>query len=334
MAQPLISRASYLHIYLDVFREIGIPVERRLSNSKLPSLIEEQPDAYVSLPLALDWIARTSSDLTPMEMGFFASRAVTLDSCDASLQTAVLDAATGRARVERFFRLAGVEDNSVIPRYHREGDHVRLIIGNSPLDGHPNACLAQWMNIQLVIAIIQSIAGKAWLPAEITFVSSLAVPEVAQEAFRTTRILTGQQSTSVLVQAEIFARSCYDMTTSETVQSGETFDIDAMDVWTFSRTLRSLIKPYLGDEGFDLGATAELAGMSARSLQRRLKHCGTSYGELVQETRFHIARSMLLDTSAMVRDVAMLSGYENPQHFSRAFRRMTGMSPSEYRKKC
>lgn len=331
MTQALITRAAYLHIYLDIFREIGIPVERRLSGSKLPDLIEEQPNAYISLPLALEWTARTGRDLTPMELGFLASQGISLDSFDVSLRTALLDAATGRMRIERFFNLLAVEDNSVIPRYCREGDFVRLIISHLTLDRHPHACLAQWLHIQVVIAIIQSIAGTTWMPAEITFMSRLPVPQAALQAFRNTRVLTGHQSTSVLVESEIFARPCNNLETAQTLENFDILDFDPGQGWTFGSALRNMIQPYVAEGRCDLGVAAELVGMSPRSLQRRLSHCGISYGELIQETRFHIARSMLTDSSAMIRDVAMMSGYENPQHFSRAFRRMTGMSPSEYR---
>jgi transcriptional regulator GlxA family with amidase domain len=76
---------------------------------------------------------------------------------------------------------------------------------------------------------------------------------------------------------------------------------------------------------------AELAGTSSRTLQRRLIRYGTSYAELGQEVRVQVARKMLSDDSMRICDVARMTGYENPQHFSRAFRRMTGLSPTEYR---
>jgi hypothetical protein len=49
-----IVRAAHLHVYLDELREIGVPVERALGSSRLPSWIEETPDAYVSIPLSLE----------------------------------------------------------------------------------------------------------------------------------------------------------------------------------------------------------------------------------------------------------------------------------------
>ncbi|AML53410.1 AraC family transcriptional regulator [Falsihalocynthiibacter arcticus] len=331
MKQPLITRAAYLQIYIDIFRDVGIPVERQLSSSRLPRLIEEQPDAFISLPLALEWIARTGYDLAPMELGFLASEGLTLDSLDGAMLAAVLDAPTGLARIERFFRLHALEDNSVTPRMSREGDNVRLIIENLSLDQHPYACLAQWLNLRAVIAVVQSIASEGWSPPEITFVAGFQVPESAQAAFPNTIVLTGQPNTSVLIEAQLLSQSCTEMASKDAVRGEEPLALNCEESWAFKSALRNMIQPYPSDGRSDLVSTAELAGMSTRTLQRRLMLCGTSYGDLVQEARFEVARTMLSDSTTKVRDVAMMSGYENPQHFSRAFRRMTGVSPSEYR---
>jgi AraC-like DNA-binding protein len=66
-------------------------------------------------------------------------------------------------------------------------------------------------------------------------------------------------------------------------------------------------------------------------LQRRLQLCGSSYSQILQEARFALACQHLDDPDLKVIDVAMMAGYESPQHFTRAFRRFTGITPSEYR---
>ena len=78
---------------------------------------------------------------------------------------------------------------------------------------------------------------------------------------------------------------------------------------------------------------AEIAGVSSRTLQRRLKLSGNSYSQIVQEARFDLARSYLDEPGMKVMDVAMMAGYDSPQHFTRAFRRFTGVTPTQYRKK-
>ena len=72
--------------------------------------------------------------------------------------------------------------------------------------------------------------------------------------------------------------------------------------------------------------------MSTRTLQRRLHQCGSSYSEVLQEARFEVARSLLDGSGTKIIDVAMTAGYESQQHFSRAFRRFTGVTPTAYRR--
>ena len=43
------------------------------------------------------------------------------------------------------------------------------------------------------------------------------------------------------------------------------------------------------------------------------------------------ASRLLQDTDCRIIDVAFSSGYTDPAHFSRAFRRMTGVTPRQFR---
>ncbi len=92
-----------------------------------------------------------------------------------------------------------------------------------------------------------------------------------------------------------------------------------------------MVQPYLADGRTDVAFVAEMAGVSTRTLQRRLKMSGTSYSKILQEARFELARVRLGDPGLKVIDVAMMTGYESPQHFTRAFRKFTGVTPSQYR---
>jgi len=76
---------------------------------------------------------------------------------------------------------------------------------------------------------------------------------------------------------------------------------------------------------------AEIAGTSVRTVQRRLADLGSSYSEVVDRARFDVASRMLTETDAPSIQVAQATGYGDPSHFARAFRRLTGLSPSKYR---
>lgn len=328
MREIAIVRAAHLHVYLDELREIGIPVERALEGSRLPSWIQETPDAYVSIPLALEWIARCGRDLEPMDLGFRAARRATLASLSVPLRQALLDAPTGFARMRALLRLAALDDSVLAPRMQLEGDQVRVVCDLHGLGGNPFICLGEWLSLRALISIVQSVAGARWRPPELTFVARERQSSAVQEAFPDTRILLGQTHTSMLVDRDVLARPGM-------AGDGLPFPHSCLDdeaaTWSFPAGLRAAIRPYLADGYPDLPLMAEVVGLSGRTLQRRLRQCGRSYSDLVREARFDLARELLIDPAARIIDVAMAAGYENPQHFSRAFRQLAGVSPSAYR---
>jgi AraC-like DNA-binding protein len=71
--------------------------------------------------------------------------------------------------------------------------------------------------------------------------------------------------------------------------------------------------------------------LSPSSLQRRLKKEGTTYRAVLQEVRCDLAGKMLEDGSKTLNEISFLLGFAELSAFSRAFKRWTGMAPSEYR---
>ncbi|MEM1030342.1 MAG: AraC family transcriptional regulator ligand-binding domain-containing protein [Myxococcota bacterium] len=80
-----------------------------------------------------------------------------------------------------------------------------------------------------------------------------------------------------------------------------------------------------------LGGVAKALAKSSRTLQRRLSEAGTSFQTLVDEERNAAARAYLADPRLGLDEVAFLLGFSEASAFSRAFKRWTGMSPTQYR---
>ncbi|EZI23932.1 AraC family transcriptional regulator [Pseudomonas extremaustralis] len=72
-------------------------------------------------------------------------------------------------------------------------------------------------------------------------------------------------------------------------------------------------------------------GLSVRTLQRRLEHCGIDFEALRDETRRHEAFQLLASGKYTATEIAYMVGYSDPAHFTRAFKRWTGSPPSRYR---
>ena len=71
--------------------------------------------------------------------------------------------------------------------------------------------------------------------------------------------------------------------------------------------------------------------LSQRTLQRKLKDEGTTYKELLDETRKELAKEYVNDTSLSFSEITYLLGFSEQSNFTRAFKRWQGQSPSAYR---
>lgn len=63
------------------------------------------------------------------------------------------------------------------------------------------------------------------------------------------------------------------------------------------------------------------------------KATGMSPTEYITKLRMHRAAELLIQTNLQVFDIALSVGYEDPQYFSRVFRRTWGVSPAVYGKR-
>jgi AraC-like DNA-binding protein len=71
--------------------------------------------------------------------------------------------------------------------------------------------------------------------------------------------------------------------------------------------------------------------ISPRTLQRRLNDWGVTFEELIDEYRRDRAFRLLMRDDHSVLEIAYSLGYSAPAHFSRAFKRWTGVTPRAYR---
>ena len=72
---------------------------------------------------------------------------------------------------------------------------------------------------------------------------------------------------------------------------------------------------------------------SSRNLHRKLKAEGTSFRLILDEVRYNMAQKYLLKRDVEISEIAFLLGFSDQSSFSRAFKRISGMSPREFIKK-
>ena len=88
-----------------------------------------------------------------------------------------------------------------------------------------------------------------------------------------------------------------------------------------------------GDPDLSLTMVADTFQISVPYLSSLFKaSAGVNFSNYVEDVRIEKAKGLLKNTSLSVGEIAVATGYSSTNSFSRAFRRVTGDSASEYRK--
>ena len=97
-------------------------------------------------------------------------------------------------------------------------------------------------------------------------------------------------------------------------------------------TACAYLKEHYMENGLSLEDTAALVGLSPSHFSRAFKEqAGEKYVDYLTRLRLNAAASLLRQTLASVRQIALAVGYSDPNYLSRIFHRRTGVSPKEYR---
>jgi len=95
--------------------------------------------------------------------------------------------------------------------------------------------------------------------------------------------------------------------------------------------VENAIAPLLPHGKAGVGEIACQLGMSPRTLERRLRSEGLTFGGILSELRCDLARRYLREKDLPISKIAWLLGYRDAGGFTHAFKRWTGRTPREAR---
>jgi AraC-like DNA-binding protein len=101
------------------------------------------------------------------------------------------------------------------------------------------------------------------------------------------------------------------------------------DDW--KESLRRMLRTEILANRCSAATVADRFAIHRRTLSRHLRAAGAGFQNLVDETRFEIARQLLTQTRIPLSEVAVALGYSEASAFTRAFRRWSGQSPAAWR---
>ena len=99
----------------------------------------------------------------------------------------------------------------------------------------------------------------------------------------------------------------------------------------FVDSVRTAIRGGLAGGNLTIDCCAKQLGMSRRTLQRLLSEAGLTFTSLANQVRLQRAKQLLADENQKVADVAAQLGYGNSANFAKAFQRLSGVTPTEFR---
>lgn len=102
-------------------------------------------------------------------------------------------------------------------------------------------------------------------------------------------------------------------------------------VWT--DRVKHAVRPLLLEGEATTASMARLLNLNVRTLSRRLETEGTTFQRILEGVRYSIARELLEVTLLPIGDIAGALAYTEHSSFSDAFRRWSGVTPSEWREK-
>ncbi len=307
---------------------IGVPTEKYLLQVGLTQAMLDDPDNPIPTSLVFEFLNAACQAEGIDDIGLLAGRATSLQMMDEFGNRLLATKSIGDY-LKVGCRL--IKDIS-------SGDECWLAEGDEELRFcHSISTLNEKDRIQnylytslVTINTIRQATTETWCPAEIT-IPGMGPDSAARLAavLPGTRVIRDGPYASFLIPRNLLARPM--------CAKGERVPDVGLHPQTlplpkdFVTSIMQLIETLVIAGNSDIHAAASAAGLSYRILQRRLAESGTNYSALLANTRASMATRLIRDEKRSLADIASTLGYTNQANFSRAFRRVTGLSPRAYR---
>lgn len=188
--------------------------------------------------------------------------------------------------------------------------------------------------IGTLIDLAKSFIGQFFKPDRIELDYSQNNSRSALEDSLKAPILFGQRSVSIVFPEEYL--KCKKLINNDLKRNTGFNDtrefLQSKLPVNFIDSVRAIIRLMLMEGKTDIETVSQKMNMGTRTLQRRLQEQGASFRSIMDDVLMQRAIYYLHDPEKTITDIAFSLGYQNSNHFTRAFKRWTGLSPREMRK--
>ncbi|MEL4073405.1 helix-turn-helix transcriptional regulator [Ochrobactrum sp. GPK 3] len=327
MANIPLARSQFLLPFMGILDELGAPTSRLLEKSLLPPALETKDDHYVPLVPAIRFVEAAQSSQGIIDFGFLASQRLHFTHLREKTRALIAHSPTLLVALRHACSEASKEDTILNMWIEHDNDHVRICSKLAVAKGLRNLEHAQWLQNIFSIYIVRQFIGPNWMPPAMAFEAQYTPSEATQSLWPHVRFLSKQKAAwisipvSCLGLPHLAPAAFHAVSDQENGPSGN----------NIVELLKLMLPPYL-DAGLPtLAEIAEMAGVSIRTFQRKLSNAGFVYSDILDTVRFERSSNLLRESNAKIIDIAFASGYSDPAHFTRAFRRVSGVTPRQFR---
>lgn len=337
--QPIpipISCVRTLLPFVDLLIEVGAPVDAWLTRHRLPYQLYEDPEGFIPTRSYWDFVSFAAKKEGIEDLGLRVGHDRTYDALSVRVLARSYSAPTLYTGLREFARCVRGEYSGMKVRLSEApNDSVHLKLCKSFELGTPGFVQTEWLGLIALVKVVQLFTGPTWQPDEIALKSDSEVLPLASALYPDVRFRTRQPESYISFPKDLLSTRPWrgGSKIAESLEHSDQGWVPREPPEDFPDSLQRILVSYLRDGYPSVDFAAEIAGMSRRTLQRRLGRAGLSYSELVDRARFDIATRLLSQTDATSLEIAFETGYEDPSHFARMFRRLSGCSPREYRRR-
>lgn len=323
------TRAASLGPIADFMQRSGGSVARVLRDVDLPFVLLEKPEIVIPLREQFRFLERAARETGDACFGARLGQEVRMR--ELSTFGAWVCAAESLAQaIERGHAgLNTMLQTSTVLTLERRGPSMRWsieFVEPETAGRHHNELLG----VSYMIDTIRNYAGRRWRPEVVMTTLPAGAPRAGLEQVFGANISVGHPVTSIEFEGALLAckRPAENALRDDTGGHPEPLVPEQEDALATIAAVTDLAL-YGGYPRIDW--VAAKLGMSRRTLQRRLDRQGTTFHRLVEERLLNRAKSMLESGATSITQIALELGYGDIAHFTRAFRRWTGIPPSAYR---
>ncbi len=181
-----------------------------------------------------------------------------------------------------------------------------------------------------VVCALRTRFGPNWRPVRVLMGHRRLKPEIA--TFEDIQVVFGTPDNAVILRAEEVKSEPRLSTSSQQVsKQPEPGQPPAGDVEFANEVRRIVHGRLLLMLGTEMEDVSKVFGISGRTLKRRLSEEDTSLSSIVEGIRLAEAERLLIESSLPVTEISGALGYAHLPSFTRAFKRVAGRSPSDFR---